>query len=81
MEDLLTPEAQRNKMINSMPAGIKSCVEDGGWMIVGHRNTSRWRVITVQQKKIVYIYLNSLLEMGSVQCKQLQNCMRLLQRG
>ena len=33
-------------MINSMPAGIKGCVEDGGWTVVGHRNISRWRVIT-----------------------------------
>ena len=29
-----------------MPAGIKGCVEDGGWTVVGHRNISRWRVIT-----------------------------------
>jgi hypothetical protein len=33
-------------MAYSMSAGIKNCVQDQGWTIVGHWNTSRWRVNT-----------------------------------
>ena len=49
MEERVISLTQKTRLVKSLPTAIKSCIEDGGWQIVLHRNTSSCTIMTEKE--------------------------------
>ncbi len=49
MEESILSSPQKSKLIKSLPSTIRSCVEDDGWQILLHRNTSSCIIMTEEE--------------------------------
>ena len=49
MEERVLSSTHTSRLINSLPSAIRSCIEDGGWRIVMHRNTSSCTIMTEEE--------------------------------